>query len=75
MMYSLIFLVNENVSWLYDHVEDSKHRWGIQRQAKLVASAEQMCENFAKPLEPILEGIYNLKYDEKPNYEEMKLVS
>jgi hypothetical protein len=67
-MYSLIYLANYKVSWCYDYV-DKQDRWKIAKLTKQKATADEMCEKYAKPLAPILEQICKIGYDESPDYE------
>ena len=67
MMYSLIFLANDKVSWINGN-SNKKDRCKTHKAIKAVESAEEMCE-LANPLAPILDQIYKIEYDEKPDYE------
>lgn len=71
MMYSLVYLVNETTDWAYEHITDIEEQRDCIYKFKKNATPEDICSGEAYALTPILKMIYNLRYDEDPNYEKI----
>ena len=72
MIYTLVYLVNDQVSWTYDSITDGAMKLRCIRYHKKTTSARDMCEGHAKILAPILELIESYGYDEEPDYDQIE---
>ena len=69
MIYTLVYLVNDQVSWTYDSITDHDLKRRCIIYNKQMTSARGMCEGHAEFLAPILELIESYGYDEEPDYD------
>ena len=71
LVYSLVYLVNETTEWAYEYISDINFQRDMIHKFKKKATAAEICAGESSPLTPVLEMIYSLKYDEKPDYEKI----
>ena len=68
MVYSLIYLVNGKTTWASE---------GKQNQTEQILNfkknytASEMCQDLAAPLTSILESLYQMEYEEDPDYDKL----
>ena len=71
LMYSLVYLVNETTEWAYEYIQDINLQRDMIHEFKKKATPAQICNGESSPMTPVLEMIYDLGYDEKPNYDKL----